>query len=192
MQEEITAIEKNNTWSLSELPPGKVPISTKWVYKAKLHPNSDIQHKKACIVCRGYEQRDGMSYEDTFAPVVKWASIRLFLALATTHSWNLYHMDIKTTFLAAELQPHENIYITQPQGFVIPWKEYLALRLWKALYGLKQAPKAWNQKIDSFLIGVGFQKGNGDHNLYIAREGNKILILALYVDDLLFTGNNPN
>lgn len=101
-------------------------------------------------------------------------------------------MDIKTTFLAAELQPHEEIYVTQPQGFIILGKEHLALRLRKALYGLKQAPKAWYRKIDSFLIGVGFRKGDGDHNLYIAREGNKILILALYVDDLLFTGNNPN
>jgi transposase InsO family protein len=189
MAEEIAAIHKNNTWTLMNLPPGKSPISTKWVYKTKLRPNGSIHRKKARLVCRGYEQREGMSYQDTFAPVVKWASIRLLLALAASQQWNLYHMDVKTAFLAAELQSEEEVFVTQPQGFVTPGKEHLVLRLHKALYGLRQAPKAWYRKIDQFLRSIGFEQGNGDYNLYVAKDGHKILVLTLYVDDLLFTGN---
>jgi hypothetical protein len=100
-------------------------------------------------------------------------------------------MDVKTTFLAADLQEREEVFVTQPQGFIVPGKEHLVLKLHKALYGLRQAPKAWYRKIDTFLRGIGFQQGTGDYNLYIAREGHKILVLALYVDDLLFTSNCP-
>jgi hypothetical protein len=101
-------------------------------------------------------------------------------------------MDFKMVFLAGELQPDEEVFITQPQGFVVPRKEHLVLRLQKVLYGLRQAPKAWYRKIDQFLRGIGFEHGNGDYNLYLARDRHKILVLALYVDDLLFTGNCPS
>ena len=133
-----------------------------------------------------------MSYEDTFAPVVKWASIRLLLALAAQRRWDLFHLDIKTAFLVAELKPNEEVFVSQPQGFAVAGKEHLVLRLHKALYGLRQAPKAWYRKIDKFLRSIGFKQGNGDFNLYVAQEGDKILVLALYVDDLLFMGNCPN
>jgi hypothetical protein len=137
MAEEIGAIKKNHTWILTPLPPGKTPISTKWVYKTKLRSNGSIQRKKARLVCHGYEQREGMSYQETFAPVVKWASIRLLLALAASRQWSLYYMDIKTAFLAAELQPDKEVFVTQPQGFVVRGKEHLVLRLQKAFYGLR-------------------------------------------------------
>jgi hypothetical protein len=192
MSQEITAIRKNNTWTLITLLPGKTPNSTKWVYKTKLQPNGSIQRKKARLVCRGYKQREGMSYQDTFAPVVRWASIRLLLALAASQKWNLFHMDVKMAFLAAELQPEEEVFVTQPQGFAVPGKEHLVLQLHKALYGLRQAPKAWYRKIDQFLCNIGFEQRNGDYNLYVTREGQKILVLALYVDDLMFTWNCPS
>jgi hypothetical protein len=98
-------------------------------------------------------------------------------------------MDVKTALLVAELKLEDKIYVTQPQGFLAPGKAHFILRLHKALYGLRQAPKAWYQKIDNFLRSTGFRQGDGDYNLYIARDTNKILILVLYVDDLLFTGS---
>jgi hypothetical protein len=98
-------------------------------------------------------------------------------------------MDVKTTFLAADLQEGEEDFVTQPQGFIVPGKKHLILQLRKALYGLRQAPKAWYREIDTFLRGIGFQQGTGDYNLHIARDGHKILVLALYIDDYLFIGN---
>jgi hypothetical protein len=114
MLEEITAIQKNQTWSLTTLPPGKIPISTKWVYKTKLKTNGSVQPRKARLVCHGYKQQEGMDFQDTFAPVVKWASIHLLLALAALQQWNLFHMDVKIAFLAAELKPEEEVFVAQP------------------------------------------------------------------------------
>ena len=138
------------------------------MYKTKLKPNSTVQRYKARLVCRGFEQREGMSYKDTFALVVKWASIRLLLALATQQHWDLFHLDVKTAFLAVDLKPDEEVFVSQPQGFASVGKEHLVLRLHKALYGLRQAPKAWYCRIDSFLRSIGFKQGNGDFNFYIA------------------------
>jgi hypothetical protein len=99
-----------------------------------------------------------MDFQDTFAPVVKWASIRFNLALAAVKQWNLFHMDVKTALLAAELEHEEEVFVTQPKGFIVPGQEHLVLRLHKALYGLCQAPKAWYRKIDQFLCSVGFYR----------------------------------
>ena len=129
-----------------------------------------------------------MDFQDTFAPVVKWASIRLLLALAASQQWNLFHMDVKTAFLAVELELEE-VFITQLQGFTMRGQEHLVHHLYRTLYGLRQAPKAWYRKIDQFLRSMDFTQGSGNFNLYIAKDRHKILVLALYVDDLLFTGN---
>jgi hypothetical protein len=109
------------------------------------------------------------------------------IGLAAQRGWKLFHMDVKTVFLHRDLD--EEVYITQPRGFEISGNEHLVLRLNKAFYGLKQAPKMWYEKIDSYLRAQGFKKGTGDYNLYVIRKEDKILLLALYVDDLLFTGN---
>lgn len=189
MIEELAAIQKNNTWFLTKLSLGKTPISTKWVYKTKLKPNGSVQQQKAKLVCRGFEQHEGMSYEDTFTPVVKWASIRLLLALAAQQRQDLFHLDVKTAFLAADLKPDEEVFVSQPQGFTVAGKEHLVLSLQKAFYRLRQAPKAWYCRIETFMYSIGFKHGNRDFNLYVAQEGDKILALALYVDNFLFTGN---
>jgi hypothetical protein len=109
----------------------------------------------------------------------------MIIALATSMGWKLHQMDVKTTFLNGEIG--EEIYIEQPDGFVIHEKESHVCRLKKALYGLKQAPRAWYARIDGHLMSLGFNKSVVDPNLYYKTVNGEALILVLYVDDLFLT-----
>ncbi|KAL3686772.1 hypothetical protein R1sor_013081 [Riccia sorocarpa] len=118
MEAEMRSISKNNTWSLVHLPVGKTPISAKWVYKVKDSEDGKPPVFKARLVARGFEQRGGFDYQETFAPVVKWTTLRCVIALASQHQWNLHHLDVKTAFLNGELK--EQVFMSQPMGFTAP------------------------------------------------------------------------
>jgi hypothetical protein len=130
---------------------------------------------------------EGINYEETFAPVARYTSICTIISLAASMSWKLYHMDVKTTFFNGEIE--EEVYIEQPDGFVIHEQKSHVCRLKKALYGLKQAPCAWYEKIDGYLMSLGFSKSVADPNLYYHIVGGESLILVLYVDDLFLIGS---
>lgn len=115
-------------------------------------------------------------------------TIRLVVSVASSKGWHLYQLDVKSTFLNGPL--NEEVYVTQPPGFVIKGEEHRVYKLRKALYGLKQAPRAWNLKIDSSLLQLGFQKCTSEYGLYIRYSNVDLLIVCLYVDDLLITGSN--
>jgi hypothetical protein len=134
------------------------------VYKAKQDAEGRVIKCKARLVARGFEQQQGLDYEETFVPVVKWGTLRGLAALAAKRMYSIFHLDVKTAFLHGHLK--EEVFITQPQGFVASGQEHLVCRLHKALYGLRQAPHAWYEKIDSFLTAHGFERGDGDSNLY--------------------------
>jgi hypothetical protein len=187
IKEEKESLIKNHTWTQTELPSGKTPISTRWLFRVKQKADGTLHKRKARLVARGFEQIQGLDYEETFTLVVKWATIRMLVALAAQQGWRLYHMDIKTAFLNGDLE--QEVYISTPRGFETPGQEHLVCKLLKALYGLKQALLAWYQKINCYLKDQGFVKGEGDHNLYVLWKLGKIIVLALYVDDLLFSGN---
>ena len=140
MQEEITAIEKNNTWELTDLPPGKKVIGVKWVYKVKYNDDGSIQRYKARLVVKGYVQKYGIDYFETFSPVARFEIVRMFLALAAHNKWKVFQFDVKSAFLNGALE--ENVYVEQPQGFIIDGQGEMVYKLKKALYGLKQAPRA--------------------------------------------------
>jgi hypothetical protein len=123
--------------------------------------------------------------DETFALVAKYTSIRSIIAIASAMGWKLHQMDAKTAFLNGVIE--EEMYIEQPQGFVIHGKESHVCRLKKALYGLKQAPKAWYARIDGYLMSLGFTKSEADPNLYYKVENGCTLVLVLYVDDLFLT-----
>ena len=189
MDGEIHAIEKNDTWELTDLPADKKPIGVKWVYKTKYKHNSEIDRFKARLVAKGYKQKPGIDYFEVFAPVAKLDIIRMIISLSAQNKWKIYQMDVKSAFLNGTLE--EEVYVEQPTGYVIPGVEDKVYRLKKALYGLKQAPRAWYKKIDSYFIENGFQRCPFEHTLYIKFiEPGDILIVCLYVDDLIFTGNN--
>jgi len=188
MQIEIEAIERNHTWELSSLPKGMKSIGVKWVFKTKFNEHGHVDKCKARLVAKGYAQRFGVDYSEVFAPVARWDTIRLIIATAAQRNWYIYQLDVKSAFLHGELS--ELVYVEQPQGFVKQGEEEKVYRLKKALYGLKQAPRAWFSKIEKYFAEEGFEKCDFEHTLFIKTENRgNILIVSLYVDDLIFTGN---
>lgn len=188
MESEIEAIEKNQTWDLVEAPKGIMPIGVKWVYKTKLNERGLVDKYKARLVVKGYAQRKGIDYDEVYAPVARWDTIRLLLALAAQKSWTVYQLDVKSAFLHGELK--EDVFINQPPGFVKKGEEEKVYKLKRALYGLKQAPRAWFKRIESYFLREGFKKISFDHTLFIKRVWKKMVIVSLYVDDLIYTGND--
>jgi hypothetical protein len=148
MKAEMNAVEKNHTWELADLPRGHRAMTLKWVFKLTRDEVGTIIKHKARLVARGFLQREGIDFDDAFAPVARMESVRL-LALAAQEGWRVHHMDVKSVFLNGDLK--EEVYVHQPSGFAIPDKEGKVLRLREALYGLRQAPRAWNAKLDSML-----------------------------------------
>lgn len=148
-EDEIFSIEKNNTWDLVELPKGVKPIGLKWIFKIKRNADGTISKYKTRLVVKGYVQRHGVDYDEVFAPVARIETIRLIIALSASHGWEIHHLDVKTTFLHGELK--EEVFVTQPEGFVITGEEHKVYKLKKALYGLRQAPRAWNIKLNQIL-----------------------------------------
>jgi hypothetical protein len=187
MTEEYQSILKNDVWDIVPRPEGKSVVTSKWIYKIKHAADGSIEKYKARFVARGFSQVEGVDYDETFAPVARYTSIRSIIALAASMGWKLHQMDVKTTFLNGEIE--EEVYIEQPEGFVIHNEKSHVCRLKKALYGLKQAPRAWYEKMDGFLMSLGFNKSVVDPNLYYHIDGNECLILVLYVDDLFLTGS---
>jgi hypothetical protein len=186
MQSEMDAVEKNYTWELADLPRGHNAITLKWVFKLKRDEAGAIIKHKAHLVARGFVQREGIDFDDTFAPVARMESVRLLFALAAQEGWRVHHIGVKSAFLNDDLK--EEVYVHQPLGFAILGKEGKVLRLRKALYGLRQAPRAWNAKLDSTVKGMGF--GQSPHEAAIYRRGNggNALLVGVYVDDLVITG----
>jgi hypothetical protein len=150
MEAEYESIMKNNTWELTELPKHKKPIGCKWIYKPKFKSDGSIDKYKARLVEKGYSQTEGIDYVETFAPVAKLNTIRMLIDLAIKYHWKLHQLDVKSTFLNGELK--EEVYLTQPKGFVEKGQEHLVCKLKKTLYGLKQAPRSWYEKIDSLFL----------------------------------------
>jgi hypothetical protein len=136
-------------------------------------------------VARGFSQKEGIDYDEIFAPVARYSSIKIIISLAAVFGWKLHQMDVKTAFLNGEVE--QEVYIEQPEGFIIHDKRSHVCKLKKALYGLKQAPRAWYGRIDSFLQSLGFSKSIADPNLYIKIIQNHPVLLVLYVDDLFLT-----
>lgn len=139
MQEEMRSIQHNNTWRLEDLPTGVQPITCKWVYRTKPGTKTSPPIHKARLVARGFQQQHGLDYDETFAPVIKWVTIRTVVALAASKRWQIHHMDVRTAFLHGILR--EEVYMTQPPGFEVPGQEAKVCRLLRSLYGLKQSPR---------------------------------------------------
>jgi hypothetical protein len=190
MDEEIHTIEKNDTWKLTYLPENKKAIGVKWVYKTKKNVKGEVQRYKARLVAKGYKQREDIDYGEVFAPIARLETIKLMISLAAQHRWKIYQLNVKSAFLNGFLE--EEIYVEQPLGYIKAKNNSKVYKLKKALYGLKQAPRAWNTRIDRYFQENGFEKCPYEHAIYVKKEADgSILFACLYVDDLLFTGNNP-
>nr|AAL75759.1 Putative pol polyprotein [Oryza sativa Japonica Group]AAL91607.1 Putative pol polyprotein [Oryza sativa Japonica Group]AAP51772.1 retrotransposon protein, putative, Ty1-copia subclass [Oryza sativa Japonica Group] len=188
MQEEMQSLEKNGTWELVHLPKQKKPVRCKWIFKRKegLSP-SEPPRFKAKLVAKGFSQIAGVDYNDVFSPVVKHSSIRTFFSIVAMHDLELEQLDVKTAFLHGELE--EEIYMDQPEGFIVPGKEGYVCKLKRSFYGLKQSPRQWYKRFDLFMLSHGFKRSEFDSCVYI-KFVNGSPIYLLYVDDMLIAAKS--
>jgi hypothetical protein len=182
MQTEMQSIEANKTWDVNDLPKNQKAIGLKWVFKVKKDPNGNVVKHKARLVAKGYAQRQGVDFDEVFAPVARIETVRVLLALAVQNGWEVHHMDVKSTFLNGDLS--ETVNVQQPPGFIVG-KGDKVLKLRKALYGLRQAPRAWNAKLDKELMALGFVRSKLEHAVYRRSSKGSFLIVGVYVDDLI-------
>jgi hypothetical protein len=164
----MRALAENETWNLVDTRKGVKPIGCKWVYKIKYNTDDSINRYKAWLVAKGYAQKYGIDYDEMFAPVTKMTTIRVLLAVAALMGWHLHQMDVKNTFLQAELE--EQVYMVQPPGFHYGTNTLAVCRLKKSLYGLKQASCAWNAKITQQLRNLSFKTSKSDSSLFIRKS----------------------
>ncbi|GJR38735.1 ribonuclease H-like domain, reverse transcriptase, RNA-dependent DNA polymerase [Tanacetum coccineum] len=186
MKVELDSINRNNTWELTTLPKGHKAIGLKWVFKTKKDANGNIIKHKARLVAKGYIQEHGIDFEEVFAPVARMETIRLLLAIAANNKWEVHHLDVKSAFLHGDLK--EEVYVTQPEGFIKREDNGKVYRLIKALYGLRQAPRAWNIKLDNTLKSLDFKKCALEQAIYTKTSRDSTLLIGVYVDDLIITG----
>jgi transposase InsO family protein len=188
MDEEMTSITENNTWEMTTLPRGHKAIGLKWVFKVKRDAAGNLLKHKARLVAKGYAQRQGVDFEEVFAPVARMETVRLLLALAAHSGWEVHHMDVKSAFLNGVLS--EEVYVSQPPGYIADGKENAVLKLNKALYGLRQAPRAWYAKLHDSLTSLGFVRSPSEHAVYRRGDSSSYLLVGVYVDDLIITGTD--
>jgi hypothetical protein len=188
MLDEFNALLKQGTWTLIPPVPYANIVGCKWVFKIKRHSDGSIERYKARLVAKGFHQQPGVDYTETFSPVVKPTTIRTVLSLAVSFGWPIHQLDVKNAFLHGSLM--EEVYMAQPPGFVDPSRPKYVCKLRKAIYGLKQAPRAWFQRLNTFLMQVGFVQSRADSSMFTYHHGSTILVFLLYVDDIVLTGNS--
>ncbi|RVW24170.1 Retrovirus-related Pol polyprotein from transposon TNT 1-94 [Vitis vinifera] len=187
MKDEMDSLLGNQTWELTELPVGKKALHNKWVYKIK-NEHDGSKRYKARLVVKGFQQKESIDYTEIFSPVVKMSTIRLVLGMVAAENLHLEQLDVKTAFLHGDLE--EDLYMIQPEGFIVQGQENLVCKLRKSLYGLKQAPRQWYKKFDNFMHRIGFKRCEADHCCYFKSFDNSYIILLLYVDDMLIAGSD--
>ncbi|GKC66947.1 retrotransposon protein, putative, ty1-copia subclass, partial [Tanacetum coccineum] len=183
MQEEIHEFERLEVWELVPRPDRAMIISLKWIFKVKLDEYGRVLKNKAWLVAKGYHQEEGIDFEQSFAPVDRIEAIRIFLAYAAHQNMVEFHMDVTTAFLNGILK--EEVYVSQPEGFVNQDNPNHVFRLKKALYGLKQAPRTRYELLSKFLLSQKFVKGVVDPTLFTQKEGND-----LYAVDIPMVGQS--
>ena len=165
VQEEVESLHKNETWDLVKFPVGKRVISCKWIFKkTEGIPGVESASYKARFVVRGFDQQEGIDFNEVFSPIVHHTSIHVLLALVALCDLELEQLDVKTTFLHGNLE--KEIYIRQLESFIFPGKEDHVCRLINSLYGLKQSPRQWYKRFHSFMVGHGYSRSNYDNYVY--------------------------
>ncbi|GJR37993.1 putative ribonuclease H-like domain-containing protein [Tanacetum coccineum] len=188
-QEELNEFEHLEVWELVSRPDKVMVITLKWIYKVKLDELGGILKNKARLVARGYRQEEGIDFEESFAPVARLDVIRIFLTFTAHMNMIVYQMDVKTIFLNGILR--EEVYVSQPDGFVDQDDLNHVYKLNKALYRLKQALRMRYNLLSKFLLSHEYSKGTVDPTLFIRRQDKDILLVQIYVDDIIFASITP-
>jgi transposase InsO family protein len=182
MKKEMASMKENDVWDLVELPSDRKAVGCKWVFRMK-----DGGIAKGRIVAQGYNQIEGFDFNETFAPVVRFETLRIYLALSHSERYHIHQMDVSTAFLNGDIE--ETIYMKQPPGFIDPLQPDAVCMLKKSLYGLKQSPRQWNRKLITFLLDSNFRQCDYDPCLFISLGPTKVYV-AVYVDDILISSSS--
>jgi hypothetical protein len=188
IKEEMEALLKNDTWTLVPLLEGKKAVGCKWVFSIKHKADGSIERYKARLVAKGYTQTYGVAYQETFSPVAKLSTVRILLSLAANLDWPLHQFDVKNAFLHGDLE--EEVYMDLPPGYTASTETKVVCKLQRALYGLKQSPRAWFGRFSMAMRKYGFKQSNSDHTLFIKHRLSKVIVLIVYVDDMIITGDD--
>lgn len=183
-EDELKSHEEKGTWKVVPLPEGVKPVTSRWVNTDKYGPDGQLIRHKSRLVARGFQQEEGIDYEETYASVVKPASTRILLALAAILSWRIHQGDVKTAFLNSNLD--KPVYMRPPKDIKLP--HGYCLMVIRALYGLRQSPRAWYQKLRSTLVNWGWRISAYDPCVFI--NGDTGLILEVHVDDINVMGKD--
>ncbi|GKE12015.1 retrovirus-related pol polyprotein from transposon TNT 1-94 [Tanacetum coccineum] len=175
MQEELNQFITNDVWNLVPPPDNQTIIGTKWVFKNKLDENGVVSRYKSRLVAQGYNQQEGIYFDETYAPVARLESIRILLAYACAHDFKLFQMDVKSAFLNRFI--NEEVYVAQPPSFIDLKKPNHVFKLNKALYGLKQAPKSWYDRLKAFLLDHKYTMDLVDNTLFTKKRDSHIIIV---------------
>jgi hypothetical protein len=189
--EEIRAHLENGTWKVVRLPQGKRAIGSRWVFKIKRNADGSIERYKGRIVAKGYAQREGIDYTETFAPTARFGALRTVIALAAIEDMELESIDISTAFLNGTIDVP--VFMRKPEGVETPGFEgpEWVLQLLKGLYGIKQGPRLWSQKLHAVLSEIGFHRLESDHSVFVyERDGVKVVV-PVHVDDLILASTSP-
>ena len=160
--QEYDSLMANGTWELTPLPKNRQSVGCKWLFRTNRDACRNVVRYKARLVVKGYSQVAGVDFNETFAPVAKFSTIRCILALSAVMDLEMHQMDVKTAFLNGDLE--EDTYMDQSQGFV---QGDMVCKLKKSLYGLKQSPRAWYECIHAFFVKEGLVRSHADHSLYV-------------------------
>ena len=182
MDEEMASLHANNTWTLVEKPAGVNPIPVKWVYKVKFDATGNVERFKARLVAKGFRQQEGVDFDEVFAPVSKYSTLRALLSLAAAKDLQLQQLDIKTAFLNGELE--EDVFVQQAPGYAEGGRNTIC-HLHRALYGLRQAPRTWHMRLKEELKAMCFVPSQADPGLYISSQEVTNIFILVYVDDIL-------
>lgn len=187
--DEYQALQKNGTWELTTLPPGKRTVGCKWIFSVKQKADGSIDRYKARLVAKGYSQTYGIDYQETFAPVAKLNTICALLSIAANLDWPLYQLDVKNAFLNGDLS--EEVYMAIPPGFETSLTKGKVCKLRKSIYGLRQSPRTWFEKFTKVVKRDGYIQSQADDTLFIKHFAHgKVAMLIVYVDDIVLTGNH--
>ncbi|KAK8663681.1 hypothetical protein V6N13_083488 [Hibiscus sabdariffa] len=164
MRSEMDSMSENQVWTLVEPPDGIKPIGCKWVFKKKTDMDVNLQTYKGRLVAKGFRKIHGVDYDETFSPVAMFKSIRILLAIAAFHDYEIWQMEVKTAFLNGKLE--EDVYMTQPEGFVTPENAGKVCKLQRSIYGLKQASRSWNLRFNDAIKEFGFIRNEDEPCVY--------------------------
>lgn len=184
MLDELASFSEQNVWELVDIPPGHSTVSIKWIFKVKVGEDGQVERYKARLVGRGFSQRYGENVFETFSPVARFDSVRTLLAVAVQYDLLLTQYDVKTAFLHGNLD--EEIYVSQPEGFVLKGCENKVYRLKRSLYGLRQSPRCWNKTLHDVFLSLGFKQFGADPCVYSRGSISSTVVFAtVWVDDIL-------